>query len=559
MTDGSPQDEVSPANARLLVNWPGWILIMVLALLALTSFRDYGYSWDEIYQDRGYGQAVIRFISTLGEDRSAINTHDHHLYGGTFDTLAELLVSVSPLAPRNSRHLANVLAGLAGIIGCWRLGRHLGGPLAGFWAALFLAVSAPWYGHMFINAKDIPFAAGMIWSLYLLLRLIEGFPNPPRRSRVLLGIVLGLTLGVRIGGILLLFYFGVAALGYWFTNREGSSDVPKDFSRFALNMAITGGTVVLVAWVLMIACWPAALLSPVALPLEAIRAANRFQWEGIVLWNGRELFSTDLPWNYLPIAFAVQLPEVLTLLFGLSLIWGTIQSVRGKSGKKTNANTVSVPLLLLAVVFPVGWAIAMGSTTYDNGRHFLFVLPPLACLSGLCWSSFLDWAAQRRAWAKPLMVVGMFGALLMPVVDMVSLHPYQYTYLNAFAGGMPEAAQRFDTDYWITSYREASFALIDHARKAAAASKRPFDSTGFSVAVCGPPEILDEALPSNFSLTMFDPEIRTNYLVASTRWHGDQLWPDWQTVAEVRRKGMRYAVVKADPAIARLVNSAPSP
>jgi hypothetical protein len=40
------------------------------------------------------------------------------------------------------------------------------------------------------------------------------------------------------------------------------------------------------------------------------------------------------------------------------------------------------------------------------------------------------------------------------------LHPYQYTYYNQFVGGTGEAALRYETDYWLTCYKEAVEQLI---------------------------------------------------------------------------------------------------
>ena len=39
--------------------------------------------------------------------------------------------------------------------------------------------------------------------------------------------------------------------------------------------------------------------------------------------------------------------------------------------------------------------------------------------------------------------------------DIVTLHPYEYIYLNRLgAGGQTEASTRFETDYWGLSYKE---------------------------------------------------------------------------------------------------------
>ena len=94
---------------------------------------------------------------------------DFYNYGAVFDSIAAALNTVSPFGTYETRHLLNALVGVVGLIGTWKLGRVLGGPRAGFLAALFLALTPNYYGQMFNNPKDIPFAAGMIWALYYLV------------------------------------------------------------------------------------------------------------------------------------------------------------------------------------------------------------------------------------------------------------------------------------------------------------------------------------------------------------------------------------------------------
>ena len=43
---------------------------------------------------------------------------------------------------------------------------------------------------------------------------------------------------------------------------------------------------------------------------------------------------------------------------------------------------------------------------------------------------------------------------------MVYLHPYEYVYFNQLIGGTLGAEERFETDYWATSYREAAVRLV---------------------------------------------------------------------------------------------------
>jgi hypothetical protein len=47
-------------------------------------------------------------------------------------------------------------------------------------------------------------------------------------------------------------------------------------------------------------------------------------------------------------------------------------------------------------------------------------------------------------------------ALLLPgIAGILQLHPYEYTYYNSFIGGTSQAFRRYETDYWLTCYKEA--------------------------------------------------------------------------------------------------------
>ena len=46
--------------------------------------------------------------------------------------------------------------------------------------------------------------------------------------------------------------------------------------------------------------------------------------------------------------------------------------------------------------------------------------------------------------------------LLLPgLIADWQLHPYQYTYYNSLVGGTGRAAASFETDYWLTCYKDA--------------------------------------------------------------------------------------------------------
>src|SRR4029077_17046232 len=96
-----------------------------------------------------------------------------------------------------------------GTVGVWTLVLALAGPRVGFLAALFLALTPNYYGQMFNNPKDVPFAAAMVWALYYLVRLAPELPRPRWSLVAKLGLAIGMALGIRGGGLLLLGYLGL--------------------------------------------------------------------------------------------------------------------------------------------------------------------------------------------------------------------------------------------------------------------------------------------------------------------------------------------------------------
>ena len=73
---------------------------------------------------------------------------------------------ILPLDVYETRHLVNALFGFLAVCGAYNSGRYLSSPAPGFFSALFLTVTPGFYGHIFNNSKDVPFAALFAFALY---------------------------------------------------------------------------------------------------------------------------------------------------------------------------------------------------------------------------------------------------------------------------------------------------------------------------------------------------------------------------------------------------------
>src|SRR5712671_7898726 len=204
------------AARRPLWDHLAFALFVAAAALMLATFTDYGVTWDEDVHN-WYGVYVLEYYLSFFRDLRSVEWGDVNNYGAAFDMTAAALNHLSPFGVYETRHLLNGIVGVVGIIGAWKLGRCLAGPRAGFIAALFLLLTPNYYGQMFNNPKDIPFAVGMVWSTYYMVRIVPTLPRPPLRLLAKLGAAVGMAMGVRIGGLLLLCYLALllALDGTW--------------------------------------------------------------------------------------------------------------------------------------------------------------------------------------------------------------------------------------------------------------------------------------------------------------------------------------------------------
>ncbi len=172
-----------------------------MAITAAFTFRDYGLGWDDLTHSQ-YGDLLLKLYGSGFADTRALHFVNLYKYGGGFDMAAALAAKVSPFGLFETRRLMGAVVGIIGLAATWRLGRRLGGPLAGVSALALLAACPLYYGHMFINAKDAPFAAAMIVLLLALVRAIEEYPRPSWRTVALVGVALGAAFGSRILAVL---------------------------------------------------------------------------------------------------------------------------------------------------------------------------------------------------------------------------------------------------------------------------------------------------------------------------------------------------------------------
>src|SRR6516164_9244703 len=508
-------------------------LVIFATTLVLVTFRDYGVTWDEDVHN-WYGNFVLDYYLSLFIDHNALHWRDLYNYGAIFDTLAAALNRVSPIGIYETRHLLNALVGILGLVGCCKLGHAMGGGRTGFLAALFLLLTPNYYGQMFNNPKDIPFAVGVVWATYYMVRILPTLPAPPFQLLAKLGAAVGMSMGVRVGGLLLLCYLSLilALDGTWRTIG----------ARRAAVLAESGWTsfwrvlvpVMLVAYPVMLLFWPWAQTNPIENPLRALAFFSHQTFPFDTLFAGQFVPATDLPWTYLPTHIALALPElILVLLLCAPVLAGTVISCQWPHVRRELALAHFV--VGFGIAFPIAYAIAIKAVLFDGMRHFIFVLPLIAVAAALVADracARLEHLPYRRLICVMLFIYGVGHISIMAM-----LHPNQYVYYNAFVGGVGGAQRKFKLDYWANSYAEAVQGLENYLYLTYGPD---FEDHEFTVAVCGPPVSAGYYFPANFRFTRQRAE--ADFFIAFTKENCDRSLPGLP-VYRVERMGALLSIV----------------
>ena len=405
-----------------------------------STFRDYGVTWDEPGL-RDYGRMLVDWYASGFADGRAFEFANLRYYGGGFDIVTTLLQPHMPLGVYETRHLMGGLIGVLGLALAWRVGRHLGGPLAGLLALLLLGTLPSWWGHMFFNSKDIPFAVGMLGSIAAWIRVLDEWPRPHLRSALWLGLAVGLTLGIRIGGIILAVYFALTVVAVVLSGRGGTSATDKLANASRAGLRLVPALPLAIA--VLVPAWPWVALAPGNL-LEAIVYLGKFPYTADTIFLGQRYPAPAVPLAYWPTLLAFQLTEVI--LAGLAaalLLLGF--------GPADERRRLGILTVVIAAILPLAYALIARPTAYNVLRHFAFVLPPLAILAGLGLARALSVIGPRTRTVAAAVIA---AACLLPVARIAQLHPYEYVYFNDLSGGVRAAASRFELDYWGTSFTE---------------------------------------------------------------------------------------------------------
>ncbi len=426
------------------------LMLILMPVLSLNS----GISGDEETYHYPHGKNVFNYYATLGKDTTCLHYDSSvlQMYGPVFDVITVAAIKV--LKPDDEymvRHILNSITGWAAILFAALIAVILGGWRAGIITLLFMFLSPRFLGHSFNNPKDIPFAAAYIFTVYGIIRFLKYYPEKIYRNGWLVALGIGLTIGVRVGGILLALYFlFFTGMFYILTTKYYEWLRKENLKRFwkmmlyAILISVTG-------YLIGVVLWPYSHKAPIQRTLEAMKYMEQYATSLRQVFEGKIIWSDNVPAYYLPKYILMTLPEYIILGFLSFFI------LFRKLKKK---DTIWYFILLFVSIFPVAYIIYKGSNVYGGWRHVLFIFPGIAIIAALGINNLINrFQLKYIRWLITAFVVFL---MLLPLRHIIANHPHEYIYYNNISGGVKKAYGKYEMDYFYHTLRAGSEWLIEN-------------------------------------------------------------------------------------------------
>ena len=428
-------------------------LLIINLVVGMLVFKDYGLSLDEpLYY--AYGEAIGYayspaewfsgdFVITRAYGPSPA---DHGNRGPAYLLVARLpahVLQVLGFDLASSWHLINFLTFQVGLYFFYVLCKRWMKPWPALGTTAFMAWQPVLWEHAFINPKDPPFLVFFLITLELGFRMAdrlarsETAPGRPGELRTILlpAIMLGLTTNLRVIGPLAGVLTGIYYLSLGRRKR--------------IWWFLAYG---LIAYLVMVLTWPYLWENPIEKFVQVLRFMSDNPTQLRVLFYGQLYPADQLPLRYLPALMLFTLTEPVWPLAAAGVIIAVIRTFRKTIAWRSLALTSAWFLI------PFVYVLLKRPPMYDGFRHFLFIVPPIFVLAGLTFDAL--WNTRVPTWLAWTLMV---ATLIPGIYSDIHLHPYQYTYYNRFIGGTGEAGYQFETDYWLTCYKEAMEQLAPYA------------------------------------------------------------------------------------------------
>ncbi|HAV76630.1 MAG TPA: hypothetical protein DCX53_04670, partial [Anaerolineae bacterium] len=442
-------------------------------IVGLLIFRDYGTSWDEplFYsygEALGYAYSPAEWFSGNFDlyNSYGASGDDHKNRGPAYLFLARNFVYGlerfgSDSAP--AWHLVNFLFFQLGIYFLYRISKRWMDEPAALFTAIFFSLQPLLWGHAFINPKDPPFLTFFLASVCYGFEMVDSITSGSKdkiKKILLASFFLGIATSIRVLGPLAGLLVVLYSLGKHFNvgMQKGKINLRISASQWFKTNGIPVLQYIALTILVMFITWPFLWENPLKNFVNVFLFMSDNPTQLSVLFGDDVYRAGGLPRRYLPFMLTTTLTEPAMPFFVIGVLTGYWKLIKNRSSgnEAFRDRFISLSLVLSWFAILLAYVLIRRPAMYDGMRHFLFILPPLFVFIGLAFQSIVDYISSNLNYASNWLRAGLGFLLILPGINgIIKLHPYQYAYYNSFIGGTSGAFRNYETDYWLTCYKEA--------------------------------------------------------------------------------------------------------
>ena len=422
------------------------LTISTIVIFSLINNINIGLSWDELFH---YYNGKVRFdyLISIGKNKN-FNFSNNIFYPGFFDTLSYAITFLIKKINTNLlleyfvqvRHIINFSFTLFGLVGLYKFTILFFNKETSLLTIIFILINPFFFGHSGINPKDTIIFFSFIWFIYFLCKyLIEN----KIKYFFLLSLFVGFGCGVRLSFIGIIIPILLIGLFY-------KIKFSKNFNFKTLIVEIV--LFFIIVNLIIISTWPHVLEGGLRIYYDTI--IKSFNWSEVPFYgvlNGDVYEIRKTPSSYFYNFFFFRMPfySSFLIIFGFLITILYKQQLFEIYGRRL---LEKIYLIFFVIFFPLSVSILMKVNLYDNIRLFLFILPFISILNAIILI-FIYNNYKKNIFLK-FCFIGFTILLGLFFYRFSYLTPYQYTYINYSYMNLEKANNKFEHDYWNTSFKE---------------------------------------------------------------------------------------------------------
>ena len=430
------------------------IEIFVVSFLIVFIFFcaiNIGHSWDlEMEINRGNERLkCVFFLSSIENYIASSRNIGDEFYPAFYTTLVSFFSKLMPKKYEfETWQSINSLIGVFTVFGIYRITKILFNKQVGKIVFILCILNPIFFGHIAMNPKDIPIAFANIWTTYVFLRYLQKQDIKVKTKKYICyaGLLIGLGTGMRIPFVITLVPVLLFTL-FDILYLKRIVGVKFSLIKFLKHSIV----VLVIAYVITISCWPHVHTNILIEPFRISSEINKFPLFGLpwIFLNGIFFSSDNLPILYIFTNLFYKSPEFVLLCYLFSIYLLIFKKDFYLS--KFNFLIPKILLLLFILIFPTVIYFIFPYKVYDGLRLFLYLIPYFCIFPALA----IYYLISNFRFLISKILLGIISVMfIFYIYIFLILTPYQYTYLNLFAGNFSNAYMKFENDYWAVSIKE---------------------------------------------------------------------------------------------------------